>query len=69
MIKLKTECNKCYHQKVCKNKDHAKQAVEKLSNTTYGNGPNNDYGWDIMSDHLNIKIEFSCLDYEERRLK
>ena len=26
-------------------------------------------GWDVMSDHLNVRIEFSCPDYEERREK
>ncbi|MCM1090054.1 MAG: hypothetical protein NC413_04370 [Muribaculum sp.] len=41
--------------------------MNKLKDTNYGSGPNDDYGWDVMSDHLNIKIEFSCPDYEERR--
>lgn len=67
MFKLKTDCNKCSHVKVCKNQNNAKNAMEKLKSTNYGDGPNDDYGWDVMSDHLNIKIEFSCPDYEERR--
>lgn len=67
MLKLKTDCDRCSHVKVCKNRNNAKQAMEKLKNMNYGSGPNDDYGWDIMSDHLNIKIEFFCPDYEERR--
>lgn len=67
MLKLRTDCGKCSHNKVCKNKDNAKIAMEKLKGMNYGCGPNDDYDWDIMSNHLNILIEFSCPDYEERR--
>lgn len=64
MLRLKTDCNKCLHRNVCKNKDNAKAAMNKLKDTNYGKGPNDDYGWDIMSDVLHINIEFSCPDYE-----
>lgn len=67
MISLRTDCDKCTHAKVCKNRNNAKAAVEKLKNTNYGSGPNDDYGWDVMSEHMNIKIDISCPDYEERR--
>lgn len=67
MIELRTDCDKCSHVKVCKNRNNAKNAMEKLKNMNYGSGPNDDYGWDFMSEHSNIKIGFSCLDYEERR--
>ena len=63
MIKLKTDCKDCIHEKVCKNKDNAKHAMEKLNNTRYGNGPNDDYDWDIMMDTQHVNIEFSCPDF------
>ena len=67
MLELRTDCNKCSHVKVCKNQNNAKYAMKKLRNTNYGDSPNDDYKWDVMSDNLNIKVEFSCPDYEERR--
>ncbi len=67
MLELRTDCSKCLHGKVCKNKDNAKFAMKKLKDTNYGSGSNGDYRWDAMSDHLNVKVEFSCPDYEERR--
>ena len=66
MFKLKEDCEKCSHNVVCKNKNNAKNAMEKLKNTRYGDGPNDDYGWDIMSNNLNITITFSCPDYMDK---
>ncbi len=67
MLKLLTNCDKCIHSKVCKNKDNPKDAMEKLANTTYGDGPNDDYGWDVMMKSQNVDCSFSCPDYQERK--
>ena len=64
MIKLTTDCSNCVHSKVCRNKNNAKNAMEKLKNQQYGDGPNDDYDWNIMMQHYNVKIEFSCPDYK-----
>ena len=48
MLKLLTDCDKCMYKRVCKYYGHPKQAMEKLKNTTYGDGPNDDYGWDTI---------------------
>lgn len=63
MIKLKTECEKCLHEKICRNKGNARLAMEKLKNTQYGDGPNDDYDWDIIMESKHVNIEFSCPDY------
>ena len=63
MIKLSTDCKKCMHAKVCKNKDNALHAMEKLKNSNYGKGPNYNYDWDIMMNHKNVDITFSCPDF------
>ena len=63
MIKLKTDCKDCIHAKVCKNKDNAKNAMKKLNDTRYGDGPNDDYNWDIMMDFKHVDIEFSCPEF------
>ena len=65
MIKLKTDCAKCLHEKVCKHKNNAVNAMIKLKNMTYGNGPNDDYDWGIMMESKHVDIEFSCPDYME----
>ena len=65
MIKLKTDCAKCVHEKVCRNKNNAVNAMIKLKNMTYGNGPNDDYDWGIMMESKHVDIEFSCPDYME----
>ena len=31
---------------------------------TYGDGPNDDYSWDIMMQHYNVTISLSCPDYK-----
>lgn len=65
MLKLLTDCNECIHKRTCKYYDHPKQAMEKLKNTTYGDGPNDDYGWDIMMEH--VDVSFSCPDYQKQK--
>lgn len=64
MIELKTDCESCIHKKVCKNKNNAKNAMQRLKNATYGNGPNDDYDWETMMKHENVEIEFSCPDFK-----
>ena len=66
MLKLRTDCNDCLHSKVCKNKNKAKSAMEKLKNANYGKGPNDDYGWDVISDAMHVNIDFSCLDFDKK---
>lgn len=66
MIELTTNCESCVHEKVCKNRNGAKYAMEKLKSMTYGNGPNDDYNWDVMMAHHNIHIKFSCDDFQVR---
>ena len=63
MIKVTTDCEKCIHNKMCRYRNNVKHDAEKLKNTRYGNGPNDDYGWDIMSDHNHVTITFSCKDF------
>lgn len=63
MIKLKNKCDECIHVKVCRNKDNAQIAMEKLKNTQYGDGPNDDYDWDTMMESRHVNIEFSCSDF------
>ena len=58
MLKLLTDCDKCMYKRVCKYYGHPKQAMEKLKNTTYGDGPNDDYGWDTMMEHEHVDIRF-----------
>lgn len=63
MIKLNTDCNNCLHAKVCKHKDNAKHAMERLKVTPYGTGPNSDYDWETMMNSFGVNIIFSCPDY------
>lgn len=63
MIKLATDCKDCIHSKVCRNKDNAKSAMEKLKKMQFGKGPNDDYDWDTMMKVCNVNINFSCPDY------
>lgn len=63
MIKLKTDCKDCMHEKVCKNKNNAKYDMEKLKKSQYGRGPNDDYDWGFMMDARHVDIEFSCPDF------
>lgn len=63
MIKLKTDCKDCIHEKVCKNKNNAKHAMQRLNSSIYGKGPNDDYDWEYMMNALHVDIEFSCPDF------
>lgn len=63
MIKLATKCEECLHEKVCKNKNNAKYAMNKLTSAIYGTGPNDDYDWKTMMEHMHVNITFSCPDF------
>lgn len=63
MIKLTTDCAKCIHAAMCKHYNNAKNAMEKLKNMTYGDGPNDDYDWATMMDVYHVNISFSCPDF------
>ena len=65
MLILKTNCKDCTHTAVCRHKDNAKMMYDKLKNTNFGDGPNDDYDYDIMSDHYHVNIELGCPDYKE----
>lgn len=64
MINLTTNCDECVHAKVCKHAGDAKRCYEKLKNSTFGDGPNDDYDWNVMSDHYNVTIDVSCPDFK-----
>ena len=63
MIKLTTDCETCSHKNVCQYKDNAKSDMNKLKDTRYGTGPNDDYNWETMSSHRHVNVTFSCSDY------
>ena len=65
MVKLMTSCNGCLYKKNCKYKDNAKMLSDRLNNTQFGDGPNDDYNWDIMSEHYHVDIEIRCPDYRK----
>ena len=67
MIKITTYCFNCLHKDICKFKGNAECDMKKLKNMTYGNGPNDDYDWDIMSISRHYNITFSCDMYEPIR--
>lgn len=67
MINLKTNCEECMHNKVCRNKNHAKYLCERLSDLTFGEGPNDDCDWNTISEHYHINIDISCKDFEKIR--
>ena len=56
MIVLETDCDMCRHVEVCKYKNNAKNAMEKLKKLNYGNG----YSWDMNMNTDNVAIKFSC---------
>lgn len=64
MLKVTTDCSKCIHEKVCKNKNNPKWIKDKLADTQFGKGPNDDYDWDTMSDCYGVDISFSCRHYK-----
>ena len=67
MIMLKTKCEDCIHQVVCRNLGKTRADMEKLKATTYGNGNDNDYDWDTMSQSRRVDITFSCPDFCQKK--
>lgn len=65
MIELRTDCLKCKHNKVCKYKGNAESDMKKLKEMRYGNGPNDDYDWDIMMKSRHVTITFSCPEFNQ----
>ena len=63
MIELKTKCDECIHKNVCKYENRAKDAMEKLKSTKYGEHEGRDYNWETMSNSEDFVISFSCLDF------
>lgn len=64
-VNLKTKCEECTHAKVCRNKNQAKYFANKLKETNYGDGPNDDYDYDTMSEHYHVNIDIYCKDFEK----
>ena len=56
MIILKTNCNDCIHEGVCKFKGNAKNEMNKFKNMNY---------LDELQSR-NVKVEFSCPDFEKK---
>lgn len=63
-ISLKTNCDTCIHKNVCKNVGRARIFINRLLDTTYGDGPNDNYGMGAMSEHYRINIDVSCKDFQ-----
>lgn len=63
-VNLKTNCEHCVHEKVCRNNGRPESFKRKIENTNYGDGPNDDYGLDTMSNSYHITIDISCNDFE-----
>ena len=63
-ITLKTNCKECIHNKLCRHVNNAENLMNELKEKTYGEGPNDDYDWDTMSEHFHVNIEFSCPDFK-----
>lgn len=63
MIGLKTNCEECTHKDVCLYRNNAKNDMERLASTTYGEGPNDDYSWSIMMESRHVDISFACHDF------
>lgn len=66
-VNLKTDCKDCIHEKVCKNHNQTKYFADRLQRINYGDGPNDDYSWDTMSDHYHVNIDISCKDFEQAK--
>lgn len=60
MIYLSTNCSECIHKDVCRHRNNATYAMNKLKGMTYGDGPNDDYDWDTMMQVDGVDIEFKC---------
>lgn len=69
MITLNTNCDACIHENVCKYKDNAKFAMERLRGMQYGKGPNDDYDWDTIMKHKRVDIAFSCPDFKNKMFR
>ena len=54
MIMLETDCDTCRHVEVCKYKNNAKNAMEKLKKLNYGNG----YRWDMNMNTDNVVVNY-----------
>ena len=67
MITLKTDCNTCIHKDICRYKDNAKYDMNKLRDMNYGEGSNDDYDWETMSNSHHVNIDISCKDFEKIR--
>ena len=63
MMELKTNCKDCLHNKMCRFKGNAESDFEKLAGTTYGDGVNDDYSWEIMLSSRHVNVTFSCADF------
>lgn len=66
MIRLATDCKECVHEKMCKYRNNAVHAMNKLSSMTYGTGPNDDYDWNTMMECEHVTITFSCPDFNRK---
>lgn len=64
MLKVSTDCTTCAHEKVCRKNGVVESMKNKLANTNYGKGPNDDYDWNIISEHNGIDICFKCKNYD-----
>lgn len=69
MIKLKTDCDICMHKRICRFVHNAKNDMEKLKDTQYGNSPSTDYDWDYMAKYRNVDIFFSCPNFQVNTVK
>lgn len=67
MIKLTTNCAECSHERVCQYKHNARNAMDKLRKITYGCGPNEDFNWEIMTQHKHVDITFSCPSFDRKK--
>ena len=65
-VNVKTYCRDCIHEKVCRNTGRPELFQQRLCDTNYGSGPNDDYGYDEVSDSYNISIDISCNDFDKR---
>lgn len=73
MIKLVTPCNECIHSNICKNKNQAETAAERLKKMTFDKSRYDCYNWEDISSTLRFDISFECRDFlrmeKERKIK
>lgn len=60
-IKLTTDCKDCVHNAVCKYKDNALNAMERLKNKTF----DVPYTWEDSMNDLHVDITFSCQSFSK----